>query len=68
MTNHKYEKEQLLENLMYAFDTGLPCHSSLLDTLNNSANIIENQATLVMVKNCEVSCNTKLKYFGTIAN
>lgn len=44
---------------MYAFDTGLPCQSSLLDILNISINIIQNKATQVMVKHCEVSCITK---------
>lgn len=66
MTNHKNEKQQFLKDLIYAFDPGLPCHSSLLDTLNNS-NKIENQATLVMIKSCEVSYITKYKYFRIIA-
>lgn len=50
----KKEKLYLLENLMDAFDTGLPCQSNLLDLTNYSYNILQYNGTKIMVESCKV--------------
>lgn len=53
--NHKHEEIHYLKTLFSAFDTGLPCQSSILGLLYNSDKIIiKNKATKVMVKYCKV--------------
>lgn len=51
---HKYEETHLLENLMDAFEIGIPCQSSLINLFYHSSNIIKNQATKILVTFCEV--------------
>jgi len=53
----KNKKLHYSESLMDAFDTGIPCQSSLLDLINYSSNIIQNTETKIVVKSCKVIYN-----------
>lgn len=48
------KKSNILERLMSAFDTGLPCKSSLLDLFGYYGIITMNKAIRVMIKDCQV--------------
>ncbi|XP_025205675.1 uncharacterized protein LOC112601981 [Melanaphis sacchari] len=56
---HKKNKKKIhvLERLMAAFDTGLPCESSLLDLFGYYGITIMNKEIRVMIEHCQVKCN-----------
>lgn len=52
--NHSDQEIDSLHRLFYAFDTGLPCQSNLIDVSNIFDNILQNTATQIMIEYCEV--------------
>jgi hypothetical protein len=52
--NHKGQEIDSLQNLLYAFDTGLPCQSNLIDRLYTFDNILKNKTPQIMVEYCKV--------------
>lgn len=52
--DHKHEEIHFIKSLMDAFDTGLPCQSSLLNIFYTTGYIIKNSETKVLVQYCKV--------------
>lgn len=52
--NHKSQGIDSFQSLLYAFDTGLPCESNMIDVLYKFDKILQNKATQIMVEYCKV--------------
>lgn len=55
--NHGNREIHSIQNLLFAFDTGLPCYSNLIDKIYKYDNILQNKTPQIMVKYCKVLLN-----------